>query len=286
MTEEVKEPEGKVEEKPVEKVEEKPAESQAKQYNDQEQTALGFGWMPKEEWEKAGHDAEDWVPAKHFLKFGELKTQLISKDKQVTKQDKIIKMMKDHHLRVKQTAYEEALKSLKAERKQALEENDIATAERLRDQMDEIKEQQAKDRALPQEVEKELQEVEPPAPAVHPEFHTWHSKNPWYIPDNKKQDEVSQTADQLGIAIVNQARANGKQITVKELYEQVTTKIKRMYPEKFGTPKSPQESSPQSSGKGDNKSSVKLTDEQLAVAKNFGLTPEKYAEQLKSYKGR
>jgi hypothetical protein len=287
MTEEVQKVDEKPEEKVVEKEAEKPAVEAGPKLSEQEQSAVSYGWMPREEWVKAGHDDSDWVPAKHFLKFGELKQQVITKDKQVTKQDKIIKMMKDHHLKVKQTAYEEAYRAIKKEREAALNDNDLAAAERLKDQMEELKERHSKEKVLPKEVEEELQTVEAPAaPAVHPEFYNWHAKNPWYIAQKDKQDEVSRTADRLGIAMAEEARWSGEQLTVSDLYKAVEKEIKKLYPQKFNTPKSPQGDGPSGSGHDKGGSKVKLSDEELQVAKAFGLTPEKYIEQQKRYKGR
>lgn len=282
----------KVDDKPVEepkveapKVEDKPVVD-APKLTSQEESAISYGWMLKEDWVKAGHAEDDWVPAKHFLRFGELKNQVISKDKQVVKQDKIIKMMKDHHLKVKQTAFDEAMSTIKAERKAALDENDIATAERLRDKMDDLKEKHAKAKALPAEVEEELKEPIPAPPSVHPDFHDWHSRNSWYIRDTVRQDDMSKTADRLGVAIVQEMQSRNEQVDVKAVYREVEKEIKKLYPTKFSTPKSPQQDgSGKTSGKAGG-SGIKLSEDELQVAKNFGMTPEKYAEQLKTYKGR
>lgn len=287
----------KVDEKQDEKVEEGKEEStdekssSAVELSPLEQQAASYGWQPKEKWVESGNAEEDWVPAKHFMKFGELKQQTISKDKQLQKQERIIKMMKDHHLKVRETAYQDALKSIREERKMALEENDLVRAEALKDRIEELKEQHTKNAAvLPKEVEEEIRQAElekqqqPPAP--NPDFPVWHSKNPWYIVEVAKQDEISKEADVLANAIVEQARRDQRAITAKEVYEAVEKKIKKLYPEKFEPRRSPQSDSPNRTGAGGTKSTVKLTEDELAVAKAFGMTPEKYAEQQKSYKGR
>jgi len=251
----------------------------------EEQKAESFGWMPKEKWVETGKSEDEWVPAKHFLKFGELKKEVISKDKILQKQDKVIKKMKDHHLNVKETAYQAALAHLRKERQAALDEGDIVAAEKLRDRIDITKEQYAKAPALPPEIEQELQTPstpdEPPA-----EYHSFAAKNPWYEPNPVKQDEMSKDADAYGFSFVQKARLSGKTVTAGEVYEAVEKFIRRAYPDKFSNPKSPVGDPPSRNGGTKSSAADKLTAEELAVAKNFNLTPEQYLKELKGYKGR
>lgn len=250
----------------------------------EEEKAQSFGWMPKEEWVKAGKTEEEWVPAKHFLKFGELKQQVISKEKMLTKQEKIIKKMKDHHLNVRERAMADAMTQLKRERAAALEEGDIIAAEKIRDRIDYTKEQFQRTPLLPKDIEDELQSTgtinDPPA-----EFYEFSSRNPWYEADPKRQDDISQEADALGYAFVQKSSLNGKTVTADEVYKHVEKQIKKLYPEKFGTPKSPQNDTPSRSS-GATGSSDKLSSEELAIAKSFGLTEKQYLAELKGYKGR
>jgi hypothetical protein len=257
--------------------------SEAVQRKPEEVRAESYGWKPKDKWVEDGNAEEDWVPAKHFLKFGEVKQQLISKDKQLTKQEKIIKMMKNHHTSVKELAVQEAVAKLKAERNAALEENDLVRAEQLRDKIEETKEKAVKQKALPAEIEKELQD-DPKDDGPPPEYFEFLDENPWY--NAKKPDEMTKEADKIGWAERVAAESEGKAITPKEIYKAVAVKIRKLYPEKFSTPKSPQSDSPSKSSGERGSSGVKLTEEQLAIAKNSGLSPEKYAEELKGYRGK
>jgi hypothetical protein len=253
----------------------------------EETTAVSFGWMPKEKWVESGKSEEDWVPAKHFLRFGEVKQREIAKDKQLQKQDKLIKMMKDHYLTVKDQARDEALRQLREERKDALKANDLTRAEELRDLMEETKEKFAKQPVVPPEIDREMREAaQAPTPQSPPaEFFQFLDRNPWYIADATKQDEISREADALGNAEVLKARRSGREPTLNEVYDAVEKKIKKLFPDKFSAPGSPHQSAP---SRKDTKSSgsVKLSDEEMAVAKAFNLTPEKYLESQKGYKGR
>jgi hypothetical protein len=254
-----------------------------------EQQAVSHGWKPKEKWVEDGGSEEDWVPAKHFLKFGELKKQVIEKDRDLSKATKIVKMMKEHHLNVRDAAYKQALETLRAERSTALEEADFVKAEKLRDQIEDTKERFTKQNVLPENVEREIREVEKSTPAQDAppsEYYEFLDRNSWYEADRAKQDEMSQEADKIGWAEVSAARANGRDLSPAQIYKIVETKIRKLYPEKFTTPKSPQSSSSghnQASGGG---KGAKLTAEEAEVAKNFGLTPEQYMAQQKGYRGR
>lgn len=279
----------KVENKDEEIVEEKkidPIEPVEIKLTAQEQQAYDFGWQPREDWVKNGKLEEDWVPAKHFLKFGELKNQVIAKDKQLTKAEKLVKLMKNHHLQVKEQAKKEAIEALRDERRAALENNDLVKAEYIRDQIESTTEKFDKQRAIPAEIEAVEREVTPPAVSVPPEFYDFHNRNPWYITDPKRQDEISTEADKIGFAEVESARMKGERIDLKEVYKTVEKKIRKLYPEKFETPRSPQSDGPGKTSASAAKVAKNLSDEEAAVAKAFGLTPEKYVEQQKTYKGR
>ena len=64
MTEEVKEE--KVVEEPVEEIVDETPE-----YSSAEQAAMEQGWLPKEDWEEAGRDPDEWRSAREFNDRGE-----------------------------------------------------------------------------------------------------------------------------------------------------------------------------------------------------------------------
>lgn len=250
-----------------------------------EQSAVTFGWQPREAWVKDGKSKEDWVPAKQFMKFGDLKQQLIAKDKQLNKSEKIIKLMKDHHLQVRESAYKEAVNALKAEKRAALEEQDFVAVEKIKDRIEAEKEKYAAQRTLPVDVERELAEPQQSTPPV--EFFEFKESNPWYKLEN--QDEMSLEADKIGAGEFQfeaaKAQREGRQPDLKRVYKAVEVKIRKLYPEKFATPKSPQSDGGSRGSQGSSASS-KLSEEEMQVAKAFNLTPEQFKSQQKSYKGR
>ncbi len=255
-----------------------PDQKQTPEYTPDEQKAMSEGWKPKDQWEGA---EDEWKPAKVFLEIGELKNKLQSADQDRKKLNKVVALMKDHHLQVRQAAYEEALKTLREERKAALASEDFAKAEELRDRIDDIRDRKVNDRVLPPDVQRKVDEQ---AHEPDPAFFEFLDRNPWYKPagPNTRQDEMSKEADALGFAVAQQ----NPDWDFKTVITEVEKKIRKLYPEKFATPRSPvNEGGSRGSGSSGTKETVRLSEEQLAVAKSFNMTPEQYAKELKSYKG-
>ncbi len=251
------------------------SQSEAPQYTEAETLAMTRGWKPKEEWEG---DEKDWKPASVFNEIGELKEKIVSSEKELKKTNKVIQLMKEHHLSVRQSAYKEAMEVLKEERQKALKEQDFAKAEEIRDEIDEVKVKFTRDDVLPKEIEKKLREDAPTDP--DPEFYAFVNRNPWYKPNGS--NEMSKKADALGWAY----KQENPDLSFGEIIKQVEKDIKKLFPEKFDSPRNPVNESGNRSGDSSSKTKVKLSDQEREVAKSFGMTEEAYAKELLSYKGR
>lgn len=263
-------------EKPVveEGQEQDQSQVEDRQYTEEETIAMARGWKPKEEWD--GDEAE-WKPAKAFNEYGELKEKLLEKEKEAKKLNKVVQLMKDHHLRVREAAFQDAMKTLRAEKAKALEAEDFKKAELIRDQIDDLRERVDNDQPLPAHIEEEI-EAESGEP--DPAFFEFMDRNPWYKPGGR--DEVSKKADALGYAY---AQSN-PDWDFKDIIKQVEKDIRKLYPEKFERPRQAvNEPGARRAGSGSSEK-VKLSAEQLEVAKTFGMTPEEYAKELAGYKGR
>ena len=253
-------------------------ETQTPEFTEEETIALARGWQTKEDWVAAGKAEEDWKPAKVFNEIGALKEKLQEREKEAKKLNKVVSLMKEHHLNVRQAAYEQAMKDLKAQRAAALEQEDFAKAEKLRDRMDEVKEKFEDAGKLPAAVEKEIQEMES---TPDPEFFAFAERNPWYVPGGK--NEMSAKADAIGQAY----HLQHPEWDFKTLIKHVEEDIRKLFPEKFKTPPRQVVNEPGArTAPSKPKNEVKLSEAELAVAKSFGMTPEEYAKELQSYKGR
>lgn len=238
----------------------------------EEQRALEKGWKPKEEWEGP---EDEWKPAKVFNEIGELKERLSVTERDLKKSNKITNLMKEHHLNVRKTAYDQAVQDLRAARNEALQAENFAQAEQFRDQLNDIQTRFQESNVLPPAVEAEVrQQVQEP----DPEFFAFADRNPWYKPGGR--DELSKEADALGAAFKLQNPA----APYKELIANVEKKIRRLYPEKFERPSNPVNEPGSQTGIAP-ASAVRLSPEQREIAKGFGMTDAEYAKELRSYKG-
>lgn len=247
-------------------------ETPAPEYTSEEQEALSKGWKPKDQWEG---DESDWKPAKVFNEIGALKEKLLEKDRETKKLNKVVSIMKEHHMKVRETTYKQALETLRQERQSALENENFSKAEKIRDQIDELKEKQALGEKLPDVLEKQIEQQ---TPQPDPAFFEFLDRNPWYKPGGK--DDMSREADALGYAYHLKNPDAPFSVVIKE----VEKSIRKLYPDKFESPR--QMVNDSGKRKGDSQASPNLSSEELEIAKGFGMSPEEYAKELKSYRGR
>lgn len=182
-----------------------------------EEKARTKGWKPLEEFKG---DPADWVPAKEFVgreklfdKIHDLKNQL-SRQAQKFQQD--MSSIQAHFLRVQETEYKRAKTELQSQLAQAKANDDIDAAVEIAGQ---IKETEAAQKAAA--VEAKVVKQGGPTP----DFVDWQEENGWFNKD------MEMTADAVTIG-TGYAAANPSK-SQKEVLEHVSTKIKRLYPEKF-----------------------------------------------------
>ena len=139
------------------------------------------GWRPKEEFDG---DPVKWRPAKEFVERGELFGKIDHLGKELKETKKALKMLQEHHAKVKDTEYKRAVDELKALQKKHLEEGNsdgyLETTELLTDLKAEQKAREVLEVNQPQQPD--------------PRFIAWVDQNKWY----SKDPEMRQYADVLG----------------------------------------------------------------------------------------
>lgn len=247
------------------------------QLSETEQQAIDNGWVPKDQWKGA---EDDWVPAKQFIKYGQVEAELKRQRQEVSQKEKVIKTMKDHYLNVKEDAKREVVDTLKRTQKEAIKNEDYAEATKIGLQIDELEDNL--DKKFSQH-EQKMEEVSSTPPGPPPEFYEWNSRNGWY--KMGQNDEMTIEADQLAIAY---AKRNPNK-TYQDMLEYVTDRIQKLYPEKF-VPKQKEREADDINEPGavqnkgtSGKTKIKLTDAEKEAAAAFGLTYEEFAESLKEY---
>lgn len=189
--------------------------------------AAKMGWVPEEKW----HGKGAWIDAETFVKRGEEVLPIVLSENKKLK-DQILTLQQANQ----QSAAEAAEFRQYMETARARDKADLDAA--LREAQD-LRKQAVKDgdgeafEAAEERIEK-LRKAAAPAGGgtpqnggpVHPDWAPWVAQNQWYTAD----EEMRVDANALAIAIAKKEGLNGK-----ALYDKVTAKMQKLYPDKFET---------------------------------------------------
>lgn len=227
------------------------------------------GWKPKEEYEG---DPAKWRPAKEFVERGELFGKIDHMGKELKETRKALKMLQDHHTKVRETEYNRALTELKTLQKKHLEEGNsdgyLETTELLTDLKAEQKAREVVQQNTPNQPD--------------PRFLNWVSANKWY----EKDTEMRKYADTLGAGYA----ASNPGIDPEEVLQYVTKEVRTRFSTKFVNPNREKPSTVEGASTGAaNKSSFELTDDERKVMNTFVragvMSKEDYIAQVKQMRG-
>ncbi len=238
--------------------------SQEVQLSEVEQAAVERGWKPKEEY---SGDPTRWRSAEVFMALDEPLKRIEHQSKEMKQLRAALEAFQQHHTKVEASAFDRALASLKAERKQAMLDGDTEKVFELEEQADEVKDQRAK---LLQ-TKPIVQDVPQPAP----EFVEWQSKNSWYNSDKA----MTAVADAYG----KELHAQG--YTSAQVLRQVSEKVKEDFPQKF-KPKSVPAQAVEGSSRGGSRSdgfemSQQEVDIMRKIVRSGAMTEAEYKSELK-----
>lgn len=237
-----------------------------------EDLARSQGWVPIEEF---SGDKSKYVSAETFVAKGELIDRIEQLGKKLKDSEKTIKMLSEHHSKVKESEFKRAVAFLKQQKKQAYENGDVDRILELDDKIAEVRETQ--------KTQKQQEEIDE-APESHPAFQSWVSENKWYETDS----EMRADADTFGEAYAR----NNKDKTPAEVLEYVTKKIKKAYPEKFTNPNRNKPTGVEGGSgtrQGSSRDTFSLTEEETRVMNTFVrngvMTKEDYLKEVKAMRG-
>ena len=247
-----------------------PAPVVEKQTDPYEDQAREQGWRPKEEFEG---DPEKWKPAKEFVERGELFGKIDGLGKELKETRKALKMLQEHHTKVKEVEYKRAVDELKALQKRHLEEGNsdgyLEASELLTDLKAEQKAREAVSAAQPAQTD--------------PRFSSWIDANPWYT----KDPDMREYADVVGLGYANKHPG----IDPEDVLKYVSVQVKSFFKDKFKNPNRERPSAVEgnSTPTASNKSSFELTDDERRVMNTFVragvMTKDEYVAQVKTMRG-
>ncbi len=246
-----------------------------------EQKARDSGWVPQDEWKG---DADDWVDYKQFNIKGELmgrineQSSIINHLKsKVEDRDGALNDLKEMQSKIAKKAYNDALADLKAQKVQALEDDDHSAVVELDDQINDLK-------AAKPDFDAEERAPAADTPQMDPVVDAWlkNPDNSWYHTD----------MDMKGVAdgIANQLQVTNPNMSPADMLAQVESRMRQLLPHKFQAPNSHGDVDSGGDYSTGNKrggkapSMADLNDEQKAACRRFkkiGLMDEKeYIQSL------
>ena len=207
-----------------------------------EDQARQLGWVPKEEFR--GPEGQ-WKDAETFVRDGEnilpiLRAnskklansldQAMSKITQLeqtiaTNQD-AIEAMKEHHAQSMALALENQRRELTSQIRDARNNGDIELEDQLRDQLDEVKEQQREIKTAAKEEKSKPAEKSAPT-EVDPQFTLWHADNEWFGTDKKL------TAYANGLATMMRQDPENNHLVGRAFYDAVAKEVRKQFPDDF-----------------------------------------------------
>jgi hypothetical protein len=198
------------------------------------------GWRPEEEYRgKPG----TWIDAETFIERGkeikaftkreneQLRREMAALKTELEERGKTIEEIREYHANMEKRAIEAAVARLKRERSEALGSGNMALAEELGDEIDELKNAPS---AVPGK--KETAAPAPtPTPAsgqVLPEVKEWLAESAsWYNQEEENEDLVAY-ADGMAAKL-----APRQDLSVQEKLDELTARVKKAFPDRFGTRK-------------------------------------------------
>ena len=250
--------------------EQTPAVEATPQADNYESAAREQGWLPKEDYQG---DPDKWKPAKEFVERGELFGKIDHLGRELKETKKALKMLQEHHTKVKEVEYKRAVDELKALQKKHLEEGNSDGYLEASELLTDLKaEQKAREVAT---------EMAPNQP--DPRFVAWVDTNKWY----QKDPDMRKFADVVGLEY---AQANPS-LDPEEVLEFVAKKVKMTFKERFVNPNRNKPSAVEGAGSTAPKAkgSFELTDDERRVMNTFVRTgvmkADDYIEQVKTMRG-
>jgi hypothetical protein len=189
------------------------------------------GWVPQDKWQGK---PEEWSDAETFVRRGReinpILRKALKKERERTAAleadlratGATVAELREYLSKVEERATKNALASLKKARSDALAAGDHDSAAQYEEQIDELKDSPS---AVPKAT------PAPQAQQMHPEVAAWMSRNPWF---NDENPELVEYANGATIALMQAKQRAGQTYTPQEILDQVTAKVKKVFPKAFG----------------------------------------------------
>lgn len=192
--------------------------------------ARAHGWVPEDQWRG---DPSDWVDAHTYVRKGREVRGLLRKELDTLRKEKsdlearlaaqgaTVAELREYMAKLEQRATENVMKSLKAEKRDAIASGDMVRADEIEEQIDALK---ASESAVP----KPKDPV--PQPTVHPEVAAWMARNPWFSDENP---ELVDYCNGATLSLIQAKQRAGQSFTPTSILEEVTERARKAFPQHF-----------------------------------------------------
>lgn len=231
-----------------------------------------MGWKPRDQF--SGDDT-DFIDAAEFVRRKPLFDKIEQQNRDLKDVRKVLKQLQDHHTKVKETEFKNAVEFLKNQKKEALAEGDLDKVVELDDQISDMKAaQKAQAVAIAAQTKN----------SPHPDFTSWVENNKWYAQDA----ELRVFADEIGLAF----QRSNPDLDPNEILKKVTDRVKKAFPEKFQNQNRTKPSAVDGGStttRPASKEQFQMSEEEIRVMKSFErqgiMTKEEYITELKKVRG-
>ena len=246
--------------------------------NPEKEKARADGWRPKEEWEGP---EDQWVDYGEFNYRGELMGRISEQSniihnqkKQLDEVKQTINDLKAFQNKIAENEYNKIMKTLRAQKAQAIEDGEGQLVAEIEEQIDDLKETRAASEEKPTKTNSDVE------PEMHPEVRAWldNPANSWYNTDSVLRGAATAIAAEIA---EDPSKSPG--VVLREM----TERIRKELPHKFrgGSAVSGGDQNSRPNGGGKKKRTLNdLEPFQQEVAKRFVrdgvMTADEYIEQL------
>lgn len=189
-------------------------EEQEPEVDPVEAKARDKGWVPQNEWEG---NPEDWRPAREYMDRSSFFQRINNQKHEIEELRRDNQIVQEHLRKLRESQNKATATTLEAAKIEALESGEYNRVAEI-------------DRQI-REVEQDVIEPAPQQPTTNPEADPrhmeWVNDNPWYNNDT----DLRVQADAFGISY----RQNNPNASADEVYNYVTSQVKRVNPDKFNT---------------------------------------------------
>ena len=186
-------------------------------FSESENKAREMGHRTKEEWVEDGKDPDAWVDAGEFLRRAPLYEGLHKANRTVKSLEKKLDLLYKHQEELVGAKVQQKLTELRAEKKAAAAENDVAKVVAIDEEIEKVKDS-TKVKGADSKIDDDTQEM----------FDEWKSENEWY----EKDEDMFAYANGIGGKLEKENPDWGPDKILKE----VSKKTKKAFEWKFKNP--------------------------------------------------